>query len=70
MPALIMRWHKPASWHERSSHLYLNQLTDSPGLGDPAALLRVYVAKAPPMAEFAALSHCVALLPGQIDQSY
>lgn len=65
-----MRWHKPASWHKRSSHLHLNQLTDSPGLGDPAALLRVYVAKAPPMAEFAALERCVALLPGQIDQIY
>lgn len=40
------------------------------GLGDLQARLRVYVAKAPPMAEFAALQHCVALLPGQIDQIY
>jgi hypothetical protein len=47
-----------------------SHLTDSPGLGDLAACLCVYVAKAPPMAEFAALSHCVALLPGQIDQIY
>lgn len=40
------------------------------GLGDSRARLRVYVAKAPPMAEFAALQHCVALQRGQIDQIY
>ncbi len=40
------------------------------GLGDAQARLRVYVAKAPPMAEFAGLDACVALLPGQIEQIY
>lgn len=40
------------------------------GVGDPQARLRVYVAKAPPMAEFAGLDACLALLPGQIDQIY
>ncbi|WP_348731537.1 hypothetical protein [Rheinheimera texasensis] len=41
-----------------------------PGLGDSEARLRLYVAKAPPMAEFAGLNTCLALLPGQIDQIY
>ncbi len=41
-----------------------------PGLGDAQARLRVYVAKAPPMAEFAGLDACLALLPGQIEQIY
>jgi hypothetical protein len=45
-------------------------LLQQPGLGDAQARLRVYVAKAPPMAEFAALQHCVPLLSGQIDQIY
>lgn len=40
------------------------------GVGDPQARLRVYVAKAPPMAEFAGLDACLALLPGQIEQIY
>ena len=41
-----------------------------PGLGDATARLRIYVAKAPPMAEFTGLDACVALLPGQIEQIY
>lgn len=45
-------------------------LLQQPGLGDAQARLRVYVAKAPPMAEFAALDSCEPLLPGQIDQIY
>ena len=45
-------------------------LLQQPGLGDAQARLRVYVAKAPPMAEFAVLQHCVPLLPGQIEQIY
>ena len=45
-------------------------LLSQPGVGDATARLRIYVAKAPPMAEFAALAACVSLLPGQIDQIY
>ncbi|MDZ7868229.1 MAG: hypothetical protein U5L02_03355 [Rheinheimera sp.] len=45
-------------------------LLPQPGLGDATARLRIYVAKAPPMAEFAGLDGCAALLPGQIDQIY
>ena len=45
-------------------------LLQQPGLGDAQARLRVYVAKAPPMDEFAGLDSCMALLPGQIDQIY
>lgn len=41
-----------------------------PGVGDAKARLRLYVAKAPPMAEFAGLDACMALLPGQIEQIY
>ncbi len=40
------------------------------GFGDSAARLNVYVANAPPMQEFKALSGCQPLLPGQIDQIY
>ncbi|TXH97543.1 MAG: hypothetical protein E6Q75_04540 [Rheinheimera sp.] len=45
-------------------------MLQQPGLGDAQARLRVYVAKAPPMAEFAGLDACAALLPGQIEQIY
>ncbi len=45
-------------------------LLKQPGIGDSEARLRLYVAKAPPMTEFAALDACLALLPGQIDQIY
>jgi hypothetical protein len=38
------------------------------GLGCPDALLRVYVAKPPPMREFLALQQIQPLLPGQIQQ--
>lgn len=45
-------------------------LLQQAGLGDAQARLRVYVAKAPPMAEFAGLDSCEPLLSGQIDQIY
>lgn len=38
------------------------------GLGCPDALVRVYVAKPPPMQEFLALQQIQPLLPGQIQQ--